>query len=147
MTTLRISDGDLSPVAGTGLLDTVTSIEEGSQNVARALLIEYNSFFDEGDELMNFTSAGSTPFATDALVQQFITEAINRLIIKQRDTGINGKIYSVNQVKTRFVGMTTLVFLVEVLFASGQNVTIVDQVKILPTKLDQIVNSGTLIKV
>jgi len=147
MTTLRVSNGDLVPSDGTGILETVTGIEEGSQNVARAVLSEYNSYFDEGNELINFTSAGSTPFATSALVQQFLTEAVNRLIIKQRDTEIEGKLYQVNQIKTRFVGMTTLVFLVEALFVNGQTVTIVDQAKIQPTKLDHIVNSGTIIKV
>ena len=147
MTTLRVSNGDLVPSDGTGILDTVTSLEEGAQNIARALLLEYNSFFDEGNELINFTNSNSTPFMTTPLVQQFLTEAINRLIIKQRDTEIEGKIYQVNQVKTRFVGMTTLVFLVEVLFASGQTVTIVDQAKIKPTKLDQILNPSSLINV
>lgn len=146
MTTLRISNGDLVPSMGTGILETVTSLEEGAQNVARALLLEYNSFYDEGNELINFTSGSVTPFMTDALVQQFVTEAINRLIIKQRDTEIDGKIYQVNQIKTRIVGWTTLVFLVEVLFASGDTITIVDKAQIQPTKLDHILNSGSLIK-
>lgn len=147
MTTLRVANGDLVPSDGTGILETVTSLEEGAQNVARALLTEYDSFFDEGNELINFTSNGASTFLSDALVQQFVTEAINRLIIKQRDTEIDGKIYQVNQIKTRFAGLTTLVFLVEVLFANGQTVTIVDQAKINPTKLDHIVNSGSLITV
>lgn len=147
MTTLRISNGDLVPSDATGILETVTGLEEGSQNVARALLIEYDSFNDEGNELINFTSSGASNFMTDALVQQFLTEAINRLIIKQRDTEIDGKIYQVNQIKTRFVGMTTLVFLVEALFANGETVTIVDQAKIQPTKLDQVLNPGSLINV
>lgn len=147
MTTLKVSNGDLVPSAGTGILETVTSLAEGAQNIARALLLEYNSFYDEGNELLNFTSGSSTPFMTDALVQQFLTEAVNRLIIKQRDTEVDSKIYQVNQIKTRFAGMTTLVFLVEALFANGQTVTIVDQAKIQPTKLDHIINSASIITV
>jgi hypothetical protein len=147
MTTLRISNGDMVPSNGTGIIETVTSTEEGAQNIARSLLLEYNSFYDEGNEFLNFISGSVTPFMTDALVQQFLTEAINRLIIKQRDTEIEGKILQVNQIKTRLVGWTTLVFLVEVLFANGQTVTIVDKAKIQPTKLDHILNSGSLITV
>jgi hypothetical protein len=147
MTTLRVSNGDLVPSIGTGILETVTDLEEGAQNVARALLLEYNSFYDEGNEFLNFISGSVTPFMTDSLVQQFITEAINRLIIKQRDIEIESKILQVNQIKTRMVGWTTLVFLVEVLIANGQTLTVVDQARIQPTKLDHILNSGSLITV
>jgi hypothetical protein len=110
-------------------------------------LIEYNSYHDEGDELMNFSSNNSTNYLTESIVQQFLTEAINRLIIKQRDTEIDGKLYQVNQIKTRLVGLTTLVFLVEVIFADGQSVTIVDQAKIQPTQLNHLLNSASLIKI
>jgi len=147
MTTIRVSNGDFVPLDSTGVLDIVSGIEEGAQNVARALLVEYNSFFDEGNELINFTNSGTSPFMTDTLVQQFVTEAINRLIIKQKDSDIDGKIYQINQCKTRVVGLSTLVFLVEVLFYNGQTVTVVDQMKIQPTKLDHIINSSSLITV
>jgi hypothetical protein len=122
-------------------------MEEGAQNVARALLIEYNSFFDEGNELINFTNNGASAFMTDILVQQFVTEAVNRLIIKQKDADIDGKIYQINQCKTRIVGLSTLVFLIETLFYSGETITVVDQVKTQPTKLDHLLNPSSLIKV
>ena len=148
MTTIRVSDGDFVPLEGTGVLDMVNGLEEGSQNVARALLLEYNSFYDEGNELINFTSnGGASPFMTDTLVQQFVTEAVNRLIIKQKDADISGKIYQINQCKTRIVGMTTLVFLVEAMFYSGETITVVDQMKIQPTKLDHILNSSSLVDI
>jgi len=147
MTTLKVANGDLVPTLGTGILETVSSIEEGSQNVARAILIEYNSYHDEGDELMNFSSSNSTSYLTESIIQQFLTEAINRLIIKQRDTEIDGKLYQVNQIKTRLVGLSTLVFLVEVIFADGQSVTIVDQAKIQPTQLNHLLNPASLIKI
>lgn len=147
MTTIRVSNGDFVPAEGTGVLETVSGMEEGSQNVARALLIEYNTFMDEGNELINFTNNGASTFMTDILVQQFVTEAVNRLIIKQKDSEIDGKIYQINQCKTRVVGLSTLVFLIETLFYNGDTVTVVDQMRIQPTKLDHILSSGSLIDV
>ena len=142
-----ISNGDLS-INTYGQIDYVTDIEEASQNVARAILINYNSFFDEGNELLNFASGGSSSsFLNEMLIQQFLTESINRLIIKQRDTLIGGKIIQVNQIKTRMVGMTTLVFLVEVMFGNGTVNSIVGQANIVPTQLNQIINPATLINV
>jgi len=142
-----ISNGDLS-INSYGQIDYVTDIEEASQNVARAILINYNSFFDEGNELLNFASGGSSSsFLNEMLIQQFLTESINRLIIKQRDTLIGGKIIQVNQIKTRMVGMTTLVFLVEVMFGNGTVNSIVGQANIVPTQLNQIINPATLINV
>jgi len=147
LTTLMISNGDLS-INSYGQIDYVTDIEEASQNVARAILINYNSFFDEGNELLNFASGGSSSsFLNEMLIQQFLTESINRLIIKQRDTLIGGKIIQVNQIKTRMVGMTTLVFLVEVMFGNGTVNSIVGQANIVPTQLNQIINPATLINV
>jgi len=131
-----------------GQPEYINDIEEASQNVARCVLIEYDSFFDEGNELLNFTSGGSSDSNLNQMLsQQFITESINRLIIKQRDTEISGKIIQVNQIKTRMVGMTTLIFLVEVMFANGTVNNIVGQAKIQPTKLDHILNPSSLITV
>ena len=147
MTTLKVSDGDLF-INDYGRIEYITEMEEASQNVARAILTNYDSFFDEGNELLNFASGGSSaPFLNEMLIQQFLTESINRLIIKQRDIEISGKILQVNQIKTRIVGMTTLVFLVEVMFVDGTINNIVGQAKIKPTKLDHIVNPSSLINV
>ena len=142
-----VSNGDLS-INSYGQLDYLNSIEEASQNVAKCILTEYDSYFDEGDELLTFVAGGSsTSVLNEMLVQQFLTESINRLIIKQRDLEIGGKIIQVNQIKTRMVGMTTLVFLVEVMFANGQVNNIVGQAKLRTTQLDHIVNPSSLIKV
>ena len=147
MTTLKISNGDLT-TDDYGQNEYVYDIEEAAQNVARAVLTNYNSFFDEGNELLQFASGGADAIITDGLSQQFITESINRLIIKQRDIDIGGgKIIQVNQVKTRMVGLTTLVFLVEVMFANGTVKSIVGQAMVQPTKLNHILNPSSLINV
>ena len=147
MTTLKISNGDLT-TNSYGQNEYITDLAEAAQNVARSVLTEYNSFFDEGNELLQFASGGSDPIFTEMLTQQFITESVNRLIIKQRDVDIGGgKILQVNQVKTRMVGMTTLVFLVEVMFIDGTVKSIVGQSKIQPTKLDHILNTSSLINI
>ena len=147
MTTIKLSNGDLT-INTYGRNEYVTDEEEAAQNVARAILIEYNSFYDEGNELLNFVSGGSTsPMMNEMLIQQFITESINRLIIKQRDTEITRKLIQVNQIKTRIVGMTTLVFLAEVMLSNGTVTNIVGQSSIQPTKLDHILNSSSLITV
>lgn len=149
MTTLRVANGDLTTYSY-GQLEYITDLEEASQNVGRAVLIEYDSFFDEGNELLNFSSGGSSAsYFNEMLAQQFITECINRLILKQRDIDIggSGKIIQVNEIKTRLVGMTTLVFLVDVMFANGTTTSIIGQSQLQPTKLDHILNPSSLITV
>ena len=147
MTTIKVSNGDFT-TNSYGQNEYITDLGEAAQNVARSVLTEYDSYFDEGNELLQFVTGGSDPIVTEILTQQFITESINRLIIKQRDVDIGGgKIIEVNQVKTRMVGMTTLVFLAEVMFVNGAVKTIVGQSNIQPTKLDHILNTSSLITV
>jgi len=145
---MRVANGDLE-INSYGRPDYITDLEEASQNVGRAVLIQYDSFFDEGNELLNFVSGGSSSSNfNELLIQQFLTESVNRLILKQRDVDIGGgKIIQVTQVKTRMVGMTTLVFLVEVLFANGTTSSIVGQSQVQPTQLNQILNPSSLITV
>lgn len=148
MTTLRVANGDLA-INTYGRCDYITDLEEASQNVGRAILINYDSFFDEGNELLNFVSgASSSVNLNELLVQQYLTESVNRLILKQRDIELGGgKIIQVNQIKTRMVGMTTLVFLVDVLFANGTTSSIIGQSELQPTQLNHILNPSSLITV
>jgi len=147
LTTIRIDNGDIAVDENRGTLLTVSSLEEGAQNVARHILSEFDSFFDEGNELINFTLGSSPVGLTDGLVNQFITESINRLIIKQRESGLEDQIVKVNQIKTEIVGLSTLVFLVEVLFESGQSINVIDQVLLRPIALDHINNTNSFLTV
>ena len=147
MTTVRIVNGDLAVDESKGILETVTGFEEASQSVARHILTEFSSFFDEGNELINFSLGASPKTFTDILVNQFLTEAVNRLIMKQREVEATERIVRVQQVKTQLIGLSTLVFLIEVLFESNENLTIVDQVKLRPVQLNHILDSNGILKV
>jgi len=147
MTTVRMVNGDLAVDNDRGTLETISGLEEASQSVARHILTEFNSFFDEGNELITYALGASPKSFTDILVTQFLTEAVNRLIIKQRTSEQTERIVKVQQVKTRLIGLSTLVFLVEVLFESDQSLTIVDQVSIRPVQLNHTFNTSFAVKV
>lgn len=147
MTTVRITNGDLSVDNDRGQLETITGFEEASQNVARHVLTEYSNFFDEGNELITYSFGASPKNLTEILVTQFLTEAINRLIIKQRLSEATERIVKVQQVKTRLVGLSTLVFLVEVLFESNESLTIVDQVNIRPVELFHLTDPSSGLRI
>lgn len=147
MTAIKVTNGDLFIDDDTGQMQTITELEEASQSVARHILSEYSSFFDEGNELITFSLGGSFGGMTDALVDQYLMEAVNRLIIKQQEVDAGNKILKVNQIKTRKVGMSTLVFLIEVLFDTGQTVSVVDKVNIKPVGLDHILDPSAFLEV
>ena len=147
MTTLKISNGDISVDEDRGTLRLVTSLEEGAQNVARHLLSEYNTFFDEGNELLNYAFGGTPAGFTELVVDNFITEAVNRLIIKQRNSQTGNRIVRVEQVKTSVSTLSTIVFLVEVLFASDERVSVVDRVKVRPVELGHTFNASSVLTV
>lgn len=147
MTTVRISNGDLAVDNDRGILESISGLEEASQSVARHILTEYSSFFDEGNELITFAFGASPKNLTDILVTQFLTESVNRLIIKQRIAEATERIVKVQQVKTRLIGLSTLVFLIEVLFESNQSLTIVDQVSIRPVELFHLTDPSSGLRV
>ena len=147
MTTLRIVNGDIFVDEDRGTLATVTSLEEGSQNVARHLLSAFNSFFDEGNELLNLGFGGSPAGFTELVVDNLLTESINRLILKQRNADTGNRILKVLQVKTNVASLSTIVFLVEVLFESDERVTVVDIVNIRPIQLDHTFNISSAITI
>jgi len=147
MTTLRMVNGDLAVDEDRGLLQNVTGLEEGSQNVARHLLSDYNTFFDEGNELLNYAFGGTPAGFTELVVDNLLTEAVNRLILKQRNSNTGNRILKVIQVKTKVASLSTVVFLVEVLYESNERVSVVDVVKIRPTKLDHTFNGSAALTI
>lgn len=147
MKTVKISNGDVSVTDSGGELTYVDSIQKGSQDVARHILCEFTSFFQEGNELINFSTSSTPNFMTESLVTQFITESINRLIVKQQISDGEDRILKVNQVKTRVVGLTTVVFMVEVLFASGDNSSIISKIDLKPLALNHLVSPDNFVTV
>jgi len=147
MTTLRIANGDIGVDEDRGTLLTVTSIEEGAQNVARHLLSEYSSFWDEGNEILNYAFGGVPGGFTELVVDNFLTEAVNRLIIKQRNSDTGNRIIKVIQVKTSIASLTSIVFLIEVLFESDETISVVDVLNAKPTELGHTFNPGAAVTI
>lgn len=145
MKTIRIVNGDIFIDEGTGGLELLEGIEKGSQDVARHLLCELNTTFNEGNELLNLTFDGGAMSFSEALAQQFLYESMSRLILKQRNANSPDRITRVNQIKTRTVGLSTLVFLVEVLFSNGQTASVVDQFSARPVQLDQLLPASATV--
>ena len=138
MKTILISNGDYDVPRNTGTLQWVDGINKSAQDVAGSLLGRFNDFFQEGNELLDMQiDPGSANFM-EGLVTQKLSEAINRLIAKQRNTSDNQRIVKVNQIKTRVVGLTTVVFLVEVLFFDGKLASVVESINLKQTQLNHL---------
>jgi hypothetical protein len=136
-TTLQVTNGDLFVNESIGNLVYIQGLGKGNQDVARHLLCALNTYFNEGDELVNLTFNGPGGF-TEALATQYIYECINRLIVKQRTAGLDQMVLKVTQVRTRVIGLSTLVFLVEALFNDGSTIAVVDTLTQTPVELDQL---------
>lgn len=146
MKTLEIADGDINVDAPTGSWTYVSGINKGAQDAARHLLSEFDEFFNEGNELITLTVDAAAFGVSDTLVTQFIYAAMNRLIIKQRFSEDEERILKVNQLRTRTIGLSTIVFMVELLFTSGDIASVTDVVKLKPVKLNHIFNANNLVE-
>lgn len=140
--TLKISNGDFDVDERTGVVNTVSGINKGAQDTARHLLSEFSSFFQEGNEVINFTLKSPSITFSDSLAAQFISESMSRMITKQRNSLLDERVIRVNQLRTQLVGLTTLAFLVEVLFSDGQTAAIAEAVQ-----LDHIVEPDALVRI
>jgi hypothetical protein len=141
MKTLQVANGDLYVDEAIGDLVYIEGLSKGNQDVARHLLCALNTYFNEGDELLNLLFDGGAEFS-DALASQYIYECINRLIVKQRNSGADQMVLKVQQVLTRTIGLSTLVFLVECLFNDGSTIAVVDTITQTPVALNQMLPSG-----
>lgn len=145
MKTLTIVDGDIFTDPATGSWVYVDNINKGAQDVARHLLCEFDAFFDEGNELITLTVDATAFGLSESIASQFIYAAMNRLIMKQRLSEDGERILKVNQLRTRVVGLSTIVFMVEVLFTSGDIQSVTDSIILKPVQLNQLLNPSTLI--
>lgn len=139
MKTLQISDGDLVPNRNTGILATVTDTAKAGQDAATAILCEFNSYFQRGNELLT-SGIGYVSSLNGAMVSQYITEAINRTMAVQSVNGFDDRIVSIRQIKTQLVGLSTIVFFVEIEHSTGTNVSVVDMINQKPTSLNQLLD-------
>lgn len=82
-TTYQVSNGDIFINRDTGRLVEVTGIEKLGQDLASALLLEYDAERDFGSELMTLEIPTGT--ASKGFVSQLVSEAVSRLEAYQRD--------------------------------------------------------------
>lgn len=146
MRTLQISNGDIK-ISDEGTTNFVTFENKSAQDVAHALLTEFRSFFAEGNQLLNLALSQEAFGLSESLVTQYLSEAINRLIAKQQAAGMDSRILSILDLRTRVVGLTTVVFYVEVLVDNGSSVSVTDVLSLEQTQLNHILNTSSLIKV
>lgn len=143
--TLQVSNGDLN-INSQGIANTVSNINKAAQDVARHVLSDFSETFSEGSELNNLQDINNN--FTETLIQQYIYEAVNRLIVKQDlNTDRDDDIVRVEDIKVRRVGLTTAVFYLEVLHESGEVVTLVDSIGQTETKLDHLFDASGVVKI
>ena len=144
--TIKIANGDID-INSQGILRTVNNINKAAQDVARHVLTDFSETFSEGSELRTLQDANNS--FTDTLIQQYLYEAVNRLIVKQDlNTDRDDTIVRVEDIKVRRVGLTTAVFYMEVLHESGEVVTITDVVgNIQETQLDHLFDASGVVRI
>lgn len=140
MKTIRISNGRLA-WDSSGQLETVEGIDKGAQDVARALLTDYSSYFDDGSTLsqLDLTSA-----IGEVAVAQAIDDAIHRLINLQANYSYDDRILRVENRIVQRIDLTTIVFLVQVLHSSGEVVEVAEQ--LTETKLEHLLDIAKVYK-
>ena len=146
MKTVMVSDGDINIDVNTGRAIFIEDLQKAGQDVAEAILTEFNSFFQEGNEFMT-SGLGKTPGNAQSMASQWISEAINRVIVKQTVNNFDDKITGIRQLKTQIAGNSNLAFFVEVEHSSNKTVSIVDYMNMKPTSLKQVLDYSGLLKV
>lgn len=123
--TIKISDGRIALNRGTGRVETVESINKSAQDVARHVLTRYSPFFDEGSEIIEISGDVNL---SELTVQQYIYDAVNRLIFKQANSlgEDDDRVEDVVQLLTRRLNNGNLIFYLIVRHTSGDVVELVD---------------------
>ena len=137
MKTLKISNGDLFLDSNTGTFQYVEGVNKASQDVARALLVEFDTFFNEGNELINI-NGGKIQTLNEITVRGYLYDALNRLILQEDGNYSRDRLVSINTVNTKVIGLSTVVFYVDVLFASGVSQSIIQGIDLKATELYQV---------
>lgn len=132
MKTVKISNGLLS-FDSNGLLETVEGPNKAAQDVARAILTNYNPYFDTGSTLHQ-TELNSA--VSEVAIERSVYDAIYRLIAMQVNASQTDRIIKIEQVKTARVDMSTVVFYVQVLHESGKTAEFADTLTMLDHLLD-----------
>jgi hypothetical protein len=144
MKTIQISNGDIDVDPNTGQWNTVDDLAKDGQDVARALLCEYNGYWQEGNE---FYEKGLGQVVTDpvGLISTFLSEAVNRLIIKVSTNPDEAKISAIRQLIVDKVNNTDFVFFLEVERTDSRRVGVVERLS--ATKLDHLINADAALRI
>lgn len=132
--TIKIENGRISLNKGTGKVETVSRINKSAQDVARHVLTKYSPFFDEGSEIIEIDGNVNL---TELTVQQYIYDAVNRLIFKQANNLGNDddRVEDVTQLLTRKLNNGNLIFYLIVRHTSGE---VVELVEVLSKGLEEV---------
>lgn len=146
--TIKIVDGRISLDRSTGKVNEVESVNKSAQDVARHVLTKYQPYFDEGSELIGIDGKANLQELT---VQQYIYDAVNRLIFKQANNFDNNqdRVEDIQNLLTRRLNDGSLVFYLQVLHSSGDIVELVDTLTrgIEETQLNHLIDPGTITEV
>ncbi len=138
MKTVKVSNGLIS-FDSNGVMETVSGPNKAAQDVARAILTEYNQYFDTGSNLFR-TDLNSA--VSEVAIERAVNDCIYRLLSKQVNASQDDRIVKVNKIQTARVDATTVVFYVEVLHESGRTVEFADSL----TQLDHLLDIAKVYK-
>lgn len=145
MKTIQISDGLIFTDPSTGQWSLVEGPTKSSQDVARHLLTEYVPLFSEGNQLMNqVLGPGEGSQLTEALAVNFLSEAVNRLIVKQAASTGTDRAIRINRLVTRKVGGSLLVFYLEVGLFDGGEASVTQFISMKPASLQHLLNADAI---
>jgi len=148
MRTLKIFDGLLYTDPTTGQWSIVEGPTKSSQDVARHVLTTYVPQFSEGNSLMNVVLGPSTGgVVTTALVTTYLTEAVNRLIIKQSSSTDTDRVMRINRLVVQAVSTTVSAFYLEVGLINNGRSSITQFISLKPTSLEHLLNADAIVKV
>lgn len=144
MKTVRISDGDLVLVAKNGQLDLAEGLEKDGQDVANAILLTFDSTYQEGNDFY-INGIGQVLDDPETAISSFISDAIKRVIFKRNLHG-GGGVESIRQIQIESLNKTDFAFFVEVDSSNG-TVGVVETLNRKPTKLDHLIGFDFFAKV
>ena len=140
--TLRMKNGDLDFNRNTGRAELINGFEKASQDLADILLTVFDNERNYGSELADIEVASQFfDFITVGLVQQKISESVNRLIaLQQQDaqSTADERIESITALRVRQPQGTDIVFFLAVKTETNDIVEKAMEVLLRPVELDHL---------
>jgi hypothetical protein len=145
--TFRVDDGDLYVSDATGKAEIIEGRKKSAQDLARILLLEFNSIDNDGSEIINYTPGGSdAKFFSDSAVTQFIQTTVARLQVKQRQdphATSQERILKILDLRTRTLEDGTYIFYLACQTEAGETVEEIINTDTRPVQLNHILPEST----